>query len=93
MDGPWEAVSRPLEASWGQSWGLFGPLWGLLGPLCCLLGLLGVLLRAPGVSCGFSGASRGGSKATILVRGVNKLPSGGPRESPQERPRAPGRAR
>ena len=56
--GPREAVSRPLEASWGQSGGLFGPLWGLLGPLWGLLGLQGVVLRAYVVSCGLSGAEK-----------------------------------
>ena len=77
--GPREAVSRPLQASWGHSGGLFGPLWGLLGPLWGLLGLQGVVSRAYVVSCGLSGPSRGGSKARILVRGVQKSRSRGPR--------------
>ena len=91
---------RPLGPSWdglrgslghlGASLGLFGASWGRFE---APWGSFEVLLRAPGVSCGLSGASRGGSEATILVRGVKKSPSGGPRGKPRKRPAAPRSAR
>ena len=103
LGGSWAVLGpswRPLGPSWdglrgslghlGASLGLFGASWGRFE---APWGSFEVLLRAPGVSCGLSGASRGGSEATILVRGVKKSPSGGPRGKPRKRPGAPRSAR